>query len=127
MENPNSPNESNKAIPEVNPVIPEPNHVGDAHDPNERVDIPNDKELEYYDRDEEEEPKEEPEEEPEEEPKEEPKKEPEPNIGHRDQFAQHHNPQPDNMNGWLKEDDNMNENVNDEDIEDEDVEMEVDD
>ncbi|GJV22287.1 hypothetical protein Tco_1371307 [Tanacetum coccineum] len=30
------------------------------------------------------------------------------------------------MNGWLEEDDDMNENVNDEDIEDEDVEMEVD-
>ncbi|GJY61099.1 hypothetical protein Tco_0461756 [Tanacetum coccineum] len=60
MENPNSPNESNEAIPEVNPVIPEPNHVGDAHDPNERVDIPNDEELEDYDRDEEEEPEEEP-------------------------------------------------------------------
>ncbi|GKA10816.1 hypothetical protein Tco_0690249, partial [Tanacetum coccineum] len=76
MENPNSPNESNEAIPEVNPVIPEPNHVGDAHDPNEMVDIPDDES---------------------------------------------------NMNGWLEEDDDMNENVNDEDIEDEDVEMEVDD
>ncbi|GJU14646.1 hypothetical protein Tco_1142612 [Tanacetum coccineum] len=42
MENPNSPNESNEAIPEVNPVIPEPNHVGDAHDPNKMVDIPDD-------------------------------------------------------------------------------------
>ncbi|GKA51978.1 putative reverse transcriptase domain-containing protein [Tanacetum coccineum] len=31
------------------------------------------------------------------------------------------------MNGWLEEDDDMNENVNDEDIEDEDVEIEVDD
>ncbi|GJX41101.1 hypothetical protein Tco_0256091 [Tanacetum coccineum] len=31
------------------------------------------------------------------------------------------------MNGWLEEDDNINENVNDEDIEDEDVEIEVDD
>ncbi|GJZ86387.1 putative reverse transcriptase domain-containing protein [Tanacetum coccineum] len=30
------------------------------------------------------------------------------------------------MNGWLEEDDEMNENVNDEDIEDEDVEIEVD-
>ncbi|GKB32324.1 putative reverse transcriptase domain-containing protein [Tanacetum coccineum] len=85
MENPNSPNESNEAIPEVNPVIPETNHVGDAHDPNEMVDIPDDEEL----------------------------------------FAQHPNPQPGNMNGWIKEDDDMNENVNDEDIEDEDVEIEV--
>ncbi|GJX63164.1 hypothetical protein Tco_0296064, partial [Tanacetum coccineum] len=31
------------------------------------------------------------------------------------------------MNGWLEEDDDMNENVNDEDIEDEDVKIEVDD
>ncbi|GJT15908.1 hypothetical protein Tco_0874614 [Tanacetum coccineum] len=31
------------------------------------------------------------------------------------------------MNGWLEEDDDMNENVNNEDIEDEDVEMEVED
>ncbi|GKA31936.1 hypothetical protein Tco_0718303, partial [Tanacetum coccineum] len=82
MENPNSPNEPNKAILEVNPVIPEPNHVEDAHDPNKMVDIPDDEEL----------------------------------------FAQHPNPQPDNMNGWLEEDDDMNENVNDEDIEDEDIE-----
>ncbi|GJZ08371.1 hypothetical protein Tco_0542654 [Tanacetum coccineum] len=44
MENPNSPNEPNEAIPEVNPVIPEPNHVEDAHDPNEMVDIPDDEE-----------------------------------------------------------------------------------
>ncbi|GJU13689.1 putative reverse transcriptase domain-containing protein [Tanacetum coccineum] len=31
------------------------------------------------------------------------------------------------MNGWIEEDDEMNENVNDEDVKDEDVEMEVDD
>ncbi|GKG67317.1 hypothetical protein Tco_0735787, partial [Tanacetum coccineum] len=31
---------------------------------------------------------------------------------------------PGNMNGWLEEDDDMNENVNDEDIEDEDIEYE---
>ncbi|GJW49942.1 hypothetical protein Tco_0091293 [Tanacetum coccineum] len=79
MENPNSPNEPNEAIPEVNPVIPEPNHIEDTHDPNKMVDIPNDEEL------------------------------------------------PDNINGWLEEDDDINENVNDEDIEDEDVEIEVDD
>ncbi|GKD88001.1 hypothetical protein Tco_1359155 [Tanacetum coccineum] len=77
------------------------NHVGDAHDPNEMVDIPDDEELVDYDGDDEEEPEE----------------EPKPNIGHGDQFAQHYNPQPGNMNGWLEEDDNMNENVNDEDIE----------
>ncbi|GJX93936.1 putative reverse transcriptase domain-containing protein [Tanacetum coccineum] len=102
MENPNSPNE--------------PNHVEDAQDPNEMVDIPDDEELVDYDGDEEEEPEE----------------EPEPNNGHGDQFAQHYNPQPDNMNGWLEEDEDMNENINDEDIEgedieDEDVEVEIDD
>ncbi|GKC07025.1 hypothetical protein Tco_0998635, partial [Tanacetum coccineum] len=32
-----------------------------------------------------------------------------------------------NMNGWLEEDDDVNENVNNEDIEDEDLEIEVDD
>nr|GEW68154.1 hypothetical protein [Tanacetum cinerariifolium] len=47
-----------------NPVIPEPNHVEDAHDPNEMVDIPDDEDLVDYDGDDEE-----PEEEPEEEPK----------------------------------------------------------
>ncbi|GJR70211.1 putative reverse transcriptase domain-containing protein [Tanacetum coccineum] len=45
MENPNHPNEPNEDIPEENPVIPEPNHVEDAHDPNEMVDIPDDEEL----------------------------------------------------------------------------------
>ncbi|GJZ12748.1 putative reverse transcriptase domain-containing protein [Tanacetum coccineum] len=39
MENPNHLNEPNEAIPEVNPVVPEPNHVEDAHDPNKMVDI----------------------------------------------------------------------------------------
>ncbi|GJU93397.1 hypothetical protein Tco_1318153 [Tanacetum coccineum] len=116
MENPNHLNEPNEAIPEENPVIPEPNHVEDAHDPNKMVDIPDDEELVDYD-----------EEEPEEEPKEEPEEEPEPNNGHGNQFAQHPNPQPGNMNGWLEEDDDMKENVNNEDIEDEDVEIEVDD
>ncbi|GJZ83162.1 hypothetical protein Tco_0648335 [Tanacetum coccineum] len=58
---------------------------------------------------------------------EEPEEEPEPNNGHEDQFAQHPNPQPGNMNSWLEEYDDMNENVNDEDIEDQDVEIEVDD
>ncbi|GKD01905.1 hypothetical protein Tco_1172179, partial [Tanacetum coccineum] len=115
MDNPNSPNEPNEDIPEENPVIPESNHVEDAHDPNEMVDIPDDEELVDYDEDNEEEPKEEPEEEP------------KPNNGHGNQFAQHPNPHPGNMNGWLEEDDDMNENVNNKDIEDEDVEMEVDD
>ncbi|GKF74450.1 hypothetical protein Tco_0220782 [Tanacetum coccineum] len=56
-------------------------------------------------------------EEPEEEPEEEPGEEPEPNNGHGNQFSQHPNLQPGNMNGWLEEDDDM----------DEDVEIEVDD
>ncbi|GKF68638.1 hypothetical protein Tco_0198317, partial [Tanacetum coccineum] len=79
MENPNHLNEPNEDIPKENPVIPEPNHVEDAHDPNEMVDIPDDEELVDYDGDNEEEPKEEPEEEP------------EPNNGHGNQFAQHPN------------------------------------
>ncbi|GJR36819.1 hypothetical protein Tco_1212503 [Tanacetum coccineum] len=50
-------------IPEVNPVVPEPNQVVDIHDPKEMVDIPDDIDLVDYD---EEDPKEDPEEEPEE-------------------------------------------------------------
>ncbi|GKG04316.1 hypothetical protein Tco_0314703 [Tanacetum coccineum] len=65
MENLNHLNEPKEDIPEENPVIPEPNHVEDAHDPNKMVDIPDDEELVDYDGDDEEEPKEEPEEEPE--------------------------------------------------------------
>ncbi|GJW02845.1 putative reverse transcriptase domain-containing protein [Tanacetum coccineum] len=87
------------------------------------VDIRSMLDLVDYDGDDEENPKENTEEDPEEDPKE----EPEPNNGHGNQVAQHPNPQPDNINGWLEEDDDMNENVNDEDIEDEDVEIEVDD
>ncbi|GJY45253.1 hypothetical protein Tco_0434316 [Tanacetum coccineum] len=45
MENPNHLNEPNEAIPEVNPVVPEPNQVMDIHDPNEMVDIPDDIDL----------------------------------------------------------------------------------
>nr|GEV24968.1 putative reverse transcriptase domain-containing protein [Tanacetum cinerariifolium] len=129
MDNPYSPNELNEDIPEENPVIPEPNHIEDAHDPSEMVNIPDDEDLVDYDGDDEEpeeELKEEPKEEPEEEPEEEPKEEPEQQIGHGNQFAQHPNPQPGNMNGWLEEDDDVNENVNNEYIEDEDVEVEVD-
>ncbi|GJZ48319.1 gag-pol polyprotein [Tanacetum coccineum] len=81
--NPNPPNEPNESIPEVNPVIPEPNHVEDAHDPNKMVDIPDDEEFIDYDGNDEEEPEEEPKEEPEKEPKEEPK----PNNGNGNQFA----------------------------------------
>nr|GEX09252.1 hypothetical protein [Tanacetum cinerariifolium] len=49
MENPNHLNEPNEAIPEVNPVVPEPNQVTDIHDPNEMVDIPDDIDLVDYD------------------------------------------------------------------------------
>nr|GFA52511.1 hypothetical protein [Tanacetum cinerariifolium] len=64
MEIPNHLNEPNEAIPEVNPVVPEPNQVADIHDPNEIVDIPDDIDLVDYDEDDseedsEEEPKEE--------------------------------------------------------------------
>ncbi|GJU31257.1 hypothetical protein Tco_1174846 [Tanacetum coccineum] len=51
MDNPNSPNKLNEDIPKENPVIPELNHVEDAHDPNEMVDIPDDEELVDYDGD----------------------------------------------------------------------------
>ncbi|GJV53657.1 putative reverse transcriptase domain-containing protein [Tanacetum coccineum] len=119
MKNPNHLNANTEAIPEMNQVVPEPKQVVDIHDPNEMVDIPDNVDLVDYDGDAEENPEEDSEEYPEE--------EPEPNNRHGDQFAQHPNPQPGNMNGWLEEDDDMNENVNDEDIEDEDVEIEVDD
>nr|GEY23216.1 hypothetical protein [Tanacetum cinerariifolium] len=102
MDNPNSPNKPNEYIPEENPVIPEPNHVEDAHDPNEMVDIPDDNDLVDYDGDDEE---------PEEEPEEEPKEKPEQQIRHENQFAQHPNPQPGNMNGWLEEDDDWEDDV----------------
>ncbi|GJX54874.1 hypothetical protein Tco_0284771 [Tanacetum coccineum] len=49
----------NEAIPEVNPVVPEPNQVVDIHDPNEMVDIPDDIDVVDYD---EEDPEEDPEE-----------------------------------------------------------------
>ncbi|GJT62433.1 hypothetical protein Tco_1005966 [Tanacetum coccineum] len=63
MENPNHLNEPNEAIPEVNPVVPEPNQVVDIHDPNEMVDIPDDIDLADYDKeDSEEDPEEDPEE-----------------------------------------------------------------
>ncbi|GJR45528.1 hypothetical protein Tco_1313631 [Tanacetum coccineum] len=59
MENPNHLNEPNKAIPEVNLVVPELNQVVDIYDPNEMVDIPEYIDLVDYD---EEDPEEEPEE-----------------------------------------------------------------
>nr|GEW61327.1 hypothetical protein [Tanacetum cinerariifolium] len=49
MENPNHLNESNEAILEVNPVVPEPYQVADIHDPNEIVDILDDIDLVDYD------------------------------------------------------------------------------
>ncbi|GKA81328.1 hypothetical protein Tco_0788020, partial [Tanacetum coccineum] len=59
MDNPNHLNEPNEAIPEVNPVVPEPNQVMNIHDPNEMVDILDDIDLVDYDEeDPEEEPKE---------------------------------------------------------------------
>ncbi|GJY95391.1 putative reverse transcriptase domain-containing protein [Tanacetum coccineum] len=45
MENPNHLNEPNEAIPEVNPVVSEPNQVVDIHDPNKMVDILDDIDL----------------------------------------------------------------------------------
>ncbi|GJW74845.1 putative reverse transcriptase domain-containing protein [Tanacetum coccineum] len=120
MKNPNPLNEPNEAIPEENPVIPDPNQVVDVHDPNEMVDIPDDVDLVDYDGDDEENPEEDPEEDPEE--------EPEPNNGLVNQFAPHVDPhQPGVMIGWLEENDGVNEGVNNEDIEDEDVEIELDD
>ncbi|GJZ38603.1 hypothetical protein Tco_0585166 [Tanacetum coccineum] len=120
MKNSNPLNKPNEAIPEVNPVVPEPNQVVDIHDPNEMVDIPDDVDLVDYDGDDEENPKEDPEEDPEE--------EPEPNNGLVNQFAPHVDPhQPGVMIGWLEENDGVNEGVNNEDIEDKDVEIELDD
>ncbi|GJZ25197.1 hypothetical protein Tco_0562656 [Tanacetum coccineum] len=68
------PNEPNKAIPEENPVIPDPNQVVDVHDPNEMVDIPNDIDLVDYDGDDEETPEEDPKEDLKEDPEEDPKR-----------------------------------------------------
>ncbi|GKF59659.1 hypothetical protein Tco_0176445, partial [Tanacetum coccineum] len=58
MENPNHLNELNEAIPEVNPIVPEPDQVVDIHDPND-IDL-----VDYDEEDPEEDPKEDPEEEP---------------------------------------------------------------
>ncbi|GJS45266.1 putative reverse transcriptase domain-containing protein [Tanacetum coccineum] len=116
MKNPNPLNEPNEAIPEENPVIPDPNQVVDVHDPNEMVDISDDVDLVDYDGDDEENPEEDPEEEP------------EPNNGLVNRFAPHVDPhQPGVMIGWLEENDGVNEGVNNEDIEDEDVEIELND
>ncbi|GJT27049.1 putative reverse transcriptase domain-containing protein [Tanacetum coccineum] len=116
MKNSNPLNKPNEAIPEVNPVVPEPNQVVDIHDPNEMVDIPDDVDLVDYDGDDEENPEEDPEEEP------------EPNNGLVNRFALLVDPhQPGVMSGWLEENDGVNEGVNNEDIKDKDVEIELDD
>nr|GFA34358.1 hypothetical protein [Tanacetum cinerariifolium] len=57
----------------------------------------------------------------EEEPEEEPVEEPEPLPGHGDQFDAHPNPQPGNMNGWVDDDDDVEE---EDDEENEDADME---
>ncbi|GJU60625.1 hypothetical protein Tco_1238391 [Tanacetum coccineum] len=102
MKNPNPLNEPNEAIPEENPVIPDPNQVVDVHDTNEMVDISDDVDLVDYDGDDEEN--------PEEDPKEDPKEEPEPNNGLVNRFAPHVDPhQPGVMIGWLEENDGVNE------------------
>nr|GFA98715.1 hypothetical protein [Tanacetum cinerariifolium]GFB09378.1 hypothetical protein [Tanacetum cinerariifolium] len=59
----------------------------------------------------------------EEEPEEEPVEEPKPLAGHGDQFDAHPNPQPGNMNGWVDD----NDDVEEEDEENEDAEIEGDD
>ncbi|GKF95550.1 hypothetical protein Tco_0288285 [Tanacetum coccineum] len=79
MKNSNPLNKPNEAIPEVNPVVPEPNQVVDIHDPNEMVDIPDEVDLVDYDGDDEENSEEDPEEEL------------EPNNGLVNQFAPHVN------------------------------------
>nr|GEY82881.1 hypothetical protein [Tanacetum cinerariifolium] len=59
----------------------------------------------------------------EEEPEEDPVEEPEPLAGHGDQFDAHPNPQPGNMNGWVDDHDDFEE----QDDENEDVDIEEDD
>ncbi|GKF95114.1 hypothetical protein Tco_0287849, partial [Tanacetum coccineum] len=56
MENPNHLNKPNEVIPEVHPVVPEPNQVVNIHDPNEMVDDDIDL-VDYDEEDPEEEPK----------------------------------------------------------------------
>ncbi|GJV05177.1 putative reverse transcriptase domain-containing protein [Tanacetum coccineum] len=112
--NPNPLNEPTEAIPEENPVIPDPNQVVDVYDPNEMVDIPDNVDLVDYDGDDEENPEKDP------------KEEPKPNNGLANQFAPHVDPyQPGVMIGWLEEKDGVNEGVNNENIED--VKIELDD
>nr|GEY07994.1 retrotransposon protein, putative, Ty3-gypsy subclass [Tanacetum cinerariifolium] len=90
----------------------------DPNVPNE--DVPEEDPYHLLDYDEEEDPKMDIEEE---EPEEDPVEEPEPLAGHEDQFDAHPNPQPGNMNGWVDD----NDNVEEEDDKNEDVDIEEDD
>nr|GEY09004.1 hypothetical protein [Tanacetum cinerariifolium] len=89
----------------------------DPNVPNE--DVPEEDPYYLLDYDEEEDPKMDIQEE---EPEEDPVEEPEPLAGHGDQFDAHPNPQPANMNGWVDD----NDDVEEEDDENEDVDIEED-
>nr|GEZ16661.1 hypothetical protein [Tanacetum cinerariifolium] len=90
----------------------------DPNTPNE--DVPEEDPYHLLDFDEEEDPEIDIEEE---EPEKDPVEEPKPLAGHRDQFDRHTNPQPGNMNGWVDDHDDVEE----EDDENEDVDIEEDD
>nr|GFC56328.1 hypothetical protein [Tanacetum cinerariifolium] len=90
----------------------------DPNVPNE--DVPEEDPHHLLDYDEEEDPKMDIEEE---EPEEDLVEEPEPLAGHGDQFDAHANPQPKNMNGWVDD----NDDVEEEDEENEDADIEEDD
>nr|GEV85260.1 integrase, catalytic region, zinc finger, CCHC-type, peptidase aspartic, catalytic [Tanacetum cinerariifolium] len=99
----------------ANPNPEEPNI------PNE--DVPEEDPYQLLDFDEEEDPKMDIEEE---EPEEDPVEEPEPLARHGDQFDAHHNPQPGNMNGWVDDHDDVEEDDENEDVdikEDDDAEI----
>nr|GEU67750.1 hypothetical protein [Tanacetum cinerariifolium] len=83
-------------------------------------DVPEEDPYHLLDYDEEEDPKMDIEEK---EPEEDPVEEPKPLAGHGDQFDAHPNPQPSNMNGWVDD----NDDVEEEDDENEDVDIEEDD
>nr|GEX53477.1 hypothetical protein [Tanacetum cinerariifolium] len=90
----------------------------DPNIPNE--DVPEEDPYHLLDFDQEEDPEMDIEEE---EPEEDPVEEPEPLVGHGDQFDAHPNPQPENMNGWVDDHDDVEE----EDDENEDVDIQEDD
>nr|GEX47966.1 putative reverse transcriptase domain-containing protein [Tanacetum cinerariifolium] len=93
----------------------------DPNIPNE--DVPEEDPCHLLDFDEEEDPEMDIEEE---EPEEDPVEEPKPLAGHGDQFDAHPNPQPRNMNGWVDDHDNVEEDDENEDIdikEDDDAEI----